>query len=265
MNIGILGCGWLGLPLAKELIEEGYKIKGSTTSKDKLNELSNAGIEDFLISLNEEGIQGNIEKFLEGIDALIINIPPKLRGNKKENFVSKILYLIGEIEDTSIKRILFIGSTAIYANNNAIITEKTKPEPETESGIQLLKVEEILSANPNFKTTILRFGGLFNDDRHPANFLSGRKNVMNPNAPVNLIHLSDCIKIIKLIIKKNIWGNTFNAALPNHPTKKEYYTKQSLKKGLEPPEFNSETLSQGKIIDSTKLINELNYKFEVYL
>ena len=265
MKIGILGCGWLGLPLAKEFIKEGYKIKGSTTSKDKLNELSNVGIEAFLISLDEEGIQGDIEKFLESIDVLIINIPPKLRGNKKENFVAKILHLIGEIEDTPIKKILFIGSTAIYANNNSNITEQTKPEPETESGIQLLKVEEILSANPNFKTTILRFGGLFNDDRHPANFLSGRKNVMNPNAPVNLIHLTDCIAIIKLILKKNIWGKAFNAASPSHPTKKEYYTKQSLEKGLEPPEFNFGNPSQGKIIDSTKLINELNYKFKVYL
>ena len=35
-KISILGCGWLGLPLAKSLLAKGYKIKGSTTSESKL-------------------------------------------------------------------------------------------------------------------------------------------------------------------------------------------------------------------------------------
>ena len=35
-KIGIIGCGWLGLPLAKEFISNNYKVKGSTTTKEKL-------------------------------------------------------------------------------------------------------------------------------------------------------------------------------------------------------------------------------------
>ena len=42
-KISILGCGWLGLPLAKALIENGFSVKGSTTSTDKLTALENAG------------------------------------------------------------------------------------------------------------------------------------------------------------------------------------------------------------------------------
>ena len=37
--IGILGCGWLGLPLAKELVEEGYIVRGSTTQASKLDKI----------------------------------------------------------------------------------------------------------------------------------------------------------------------------------------------------------------------------------
>jgi len=32
-RISILGTGWLGLPLAKALTEEGHILKGSTTSR----------------------------------------------------------------------------------------------------------------------------------------------------------------------------------------------------------------------------------------
>lgn len=30
-TVSILGCGWLGLPLAEQLLAEGYSVKGSTT------------------------------------------------------------------------------------------------------------------------------------------------------------------------------------------------------------------------------------------
>ena len=48
-KIGIIGCGWLGLPLAKEFISNNYKVKGSTTTKEKLEILKTEGIEAYLI------------------------------------------------------------------------------------------------------------------------------------------------------------------------------------------------------------------------
>ena len=34
-NIGIIGLGWLGLPLAKNLQRQGFTIFGTTTSLEK--------------------------------------------------------------------------------------------------------------------------------------------------------------------------------------------------------------------------------------
>jgi hypothetical protein len=42
--------------------------------------------------------------------------------------------------------------------------------------------------------------------------LAGRENLENPDAPINLIHQTDCIGIILKIIEKNSWGETYNAA-----------------------------------------------------
>ena len=64
-KISILGCGWLGLPLAKSLLSKGHEIKGSTTSESKLEMLKNAGILPFQIQLEEHQIIGNIEDFLK--------------------------------------------------------------------------------------------------------------------------------------------------------------------------------------------------------
>src|SRR5690606_381872 len=125
MKIGIIGCGWLGFPLAKVLIEKGHNVYGTTTSPEKLQTLSQRDIETALITINETGIEGDIQSFLKPLDVLIINIPPRLRGENRENYVSKIEHLVQEIEKSPVEKVLFIGSTAIYANDNSIITEDT--------------------------------------------------------------------------------------------------------------------------------------------
>ncbi|HRG19315.1 MAG TPA: SDR family NAD(P)-dependent oxidoreductase [Flavobacterium lutivivi] len=260
-KISILGCGWLGLPLAKVLVKNGFSVKGSTTTQDKIDVLKQSGIEPFLFALNPENIQGNAISFLEHSEVLIINIPPKLRGNSKEDFVGKMKTLIPFIEKSAVEKVLFVSSTSVYADENVIVTEETPPQPETESGRQLLQSEQLLQNNTHFKTTIVRFGGLIGEDRHPIRFLSGRDAIENPNAPINLIHLEDCIGIITQIIQQNSWGEIYNGVAPFHPSRESYYVNKAIELNLELPKFNHSNPSIGKTIASNKLETILNYEF----
>ncbi|MFM9987943.1 SDR family NAD(P)-dependent oxidoreductase [Flavobacterium sp.] len=264
-NISILGCGWLGLPLATVLISNNFSVKGSTTSQNKLSVLEENRIQPFLLSLNENEIIGNIDAFLENSEVLIIDIPPKLRGNATENFVAKIKTLIPFIETSSVTKVLFVSSTSVYADDNSIVTEETTPKPETEGGKQLLEAEKLFQNNKNFQTTILRFGGLIGEDRHPIKFLAGRENIENPDGAINLIHQKDCIGIILKIIchteSDEVWNETFNAVSPFHPTREEYYTQKAIELNLTSPKFNKEKPSFGKEILSEKLIKTLDFTF----
>lgn len=260
-QISILGCGWLGLPLAKALLENGFNVNGSTTSAEKLSLLENSNIQPFLITLEINSISGNIETFLSGSKTLIIDIPPKLRGNSKENFVGKIKNAIPFIEKSAVENVLFISSTSVYGEDNLVVTEETEPNPDTESGKQLAQAEQLLQSNINFKTTILRFGGLIGEDRHPIKLLAGRTNIENPNAPINLIHQEDCIGIILKIIQLNSWNEIFNGVTPFHPSRKEFYTQKAIEFNLDTPEFNAENSSFGKTISSSKIETVLGYTF----
>ena len=260
-QISILGCGWLGLPLAESLIKGGFTINGSTTSPDKIDTLTSAGIHPFLISLAPDAIEGNIELFLRESEILIIDIPPKLRGENKESFTDKIKMLIPHIEASGVSKVLFVSSTSVYADDNSVVTEETIPQPQTESGKQLVECEQLLLTNPNFKTTVLRFGGLISNDRQPVKYMAGRENLENPDGPVNLIDRTDCIGIIERIIEKNAWGEIFNGVQPNHPTRKEYYTKKALALGLPEPKFNHDKPSLGKTVSAEKVKTILGYTF----
>ncbi len=272
-KISILGCGWLGLALAKSLLLKGYEVKGSTTSESKLEVLKNAGILPFQIQLESHQIIGTIEDFLKETDVLIIDIPPGLRRetstSNEMTFVNKIRTLIPFIEKSGIKKVIFVSSTSVYGDSFPIveITEETKPNPDTESGKQLAIVEALLQSNLNFKTTVIRFGGLLGDDRHPIKFLAGRTNVENPDAPVNMIQREDCIGIIEKALDfarddNWEWNQTFNAVAPQHPTRKAYYQNKALIFNLPLPTFAEDSESKGKMISSKKVETILGYSFQ---
>ncbi|WP_407557075.1 hypothetical protein [Winogradskyella sp. 4-2091] len=264
-QISVIGCGWLGLPLAKALITDGFKIHGSTTSVEKLKTLNQFEIEPFLLTLNENGISGDYAQFLSGSETIIVNIPPGLRRDPDKNHVAELKHLIHAIEESTLKNVLYISSTSVFQNeeNFKTITENTKPNAKSNSGQQLIEIENMFINNPNFNTTILRFGGLFDAQRHPSKMLSGRENVSNPEAPINLIHKTDCIAIIHKIIEIKSWNNIINAAYPKHTNKEQYYKTYCKQHNLPLPNYNTSAKSKGKIIDSSKLVQLLDYTFKV--
>ncbi len=260
-QISILGCGWLGLPLAKALLKKGFSVKGSTTSMEKISLLQSAGIAPFIIQLEEEKISESITDFLADSQILIVDIPPKLRGNSTENFVAKIAALLPFIEKSTIEKVLFVSSTSVYGEDNELVSDETPLNPDSEGGRQLAIVESLLQKNNCFKTTVLRFGGLIGEDRNPVRFLSGRENIENPDSPINLIHQEDCIGIIEKIIELDSWNKTYNAVAPFHPTRKEYYTQKAADLNLALPKFVPSNTIVGKTILSDTLKNSLQYSF----
>ncbi len=266
-QISIIGCGWLGLPLAKQLHELGYTIKGSTTSSSKVDILKSNGVSPYVITLDNGTITGDISGFLSGSGTMIINIPPGLRRNPEKNHVSEIQSLTRYIKHEGLTNVLFISSTSVYEDvfPFAIINDDIPPNGTSINAKQLIEIEQFLKQTSPFKTTIIRMSGLFDDQRHPARFLSGKTELKNGEAPVNLIHKLDAITAITTVITNDIWGSTFNLAYPYHPNKQSYYTNVCNALGIPTPLYNTKQQSVGKLIDTSKLVQLLGYSFKEQL
>lgn len=247
-KISILGCGWLGLPLAEHLVKQGFTVKGSTTTKEKEAVLLQNKIQPFTVSLSEKEINGDIEGFLQDSEILIINIPPKLRAENSENFVQKIKNIIPYIEKTTIQKVIFVSSISVYADEFPVveINEKSLPNPTTESGKQLLETENLLLLNPNFTTTIVRLGGLIGGNRNPTYHLAGRTNLPNPDAPINFISQENAIALLEKLLKSDKENKIVNGVDQNHLTRKEFYTSEAKRLNLIIPQFNENAISKGK-------------------
>lgn len=242
-NVSVLGCGWLGKPLAVSLLNEGFAVKGSTTSEEKIETLESLGIETYLVDISEFE---EFDTFLDS-DILIIAITSK----NSDDFER----LIQQIEASSIQKVIFISSTSVYPNTNAVVTEETKVK-ETPLSI----IEDLFRKNIFFETTIIRFSGLFGGKRHPSNWFTDGRKIPQPKGFVNMIHQEDCIEIIQEIIAQNCWNTIFNASCSHHPTRREFYTLAKVSKGFAVPEFKEDEVLY-KIISSEKLEKTLDYTF----
>jgi nucleoside-diphosphate-sugar epimerase len=243
-RISVLGCGWLGKPLAESLVRAGFSVKGSTRSVSKLSTLPDE-IEPFLLNIND--IEPSIQDFLQS-DIMIISITSKE--------LSHFSRLLDEIEMSPVEKLIFISSSSVYRAENGIVTEDTDTDLQFNP---LLSIERLFLNNKKIKTTIVRFAGLFGYDRKPGNFFRGEKMISDPLGSVNMIHRDDCLRLIHEIIRQEAWGEIFNGCAGTHPTKKEFYTKASQDIGLPPPSFSEHSESKFKIVSNNKIRESLGF------
>ncbi len=259
-SISIIGCGWFGFEIAKTLVSLGHQVKGSTTTVDKLPLLALAGIKPYLLEF-EADKNTVVQDFFDS-EILIISIPPKRHSGEVEQYTEKIKMIAQLAVLHQVKKVIFTSSTSVYGDVKETLTELSPVNPQTTSGRQVLQAEKILSGNPLFATTVLRFSGLVGPGRHPSRFFTGKKNVPNGKAPINLVHLEDCIGLTLQIINLQAFGYTFNASTPSHPEKQLFYTAAAKAAHLEEPQFIDE-LKEWKIISSIQVLKHLKYNYKI--
>ncbi|WP_432452518.1 MULTISPECIES: SDR family oxidoreductase [unclassified Agarivorans] len=257
-RISIVGCGWLGLPLAQFLLAEGYRVLGSRRKLEELESLGHLGIEAYQLDLAPQLQSNNIAALL-ACDLLIVNIPPGRKTNTADYHIAQITALLDAATEHGVKKILFISSTSVYGPQQGIVDEYTARHPTTRSGIALSHIEDKLFASRAYQASVLRFSGLLGGQRKPGRFLSG-KTVSGAKSPVNVIHRQDCIALIGALIQRDIWGEQFNACSDLHPTKQEFYELAAEQLGLVAPTFTAGEVSN-KRIDNHRIKAVLNYQF----
>ena len=255
MKISILGCGWLGLPLGKHLVENGHSVKGSTTSESKIVLLSEVGIEPFLLNFSPQIEFKKLDNFLNS-EVLIICIPPRASKHGEDFHVQQIESLLGYLPSSSVKSIIYTSSTSVYPDLNREMTEND----EVIDSHALINVENLLKNLPQ-NVTILRCGGLMGAERIPAKYFVG-KTINTGKIPVNYVHQEDVIQIISMILEKDFWNETFNIVSPEHPIREEIYLKNCEEFGYEKPAFEAPSEEiLFKIISPKKLIQRTGYEF----
>ncbi len=261
-TVSILGCGWLGLPLAELLLAKGFALKGSTTSADKLPVLAQKGIQPFLINLQPGLAPERLDDWRDFLqtDILIISIPPRTDAHGHDLHAQQIRRFTYPLMFSEVK-IIYVSSTSVYPENRQTATE-TSAVTEGNAMVKAEKVVlgEMALENRPPRATVLRCGGLMGYNRIPGKYVAG-KTITTGDVPVNFVHRDDVVRIIHEIIRQEKWGETYNIVAPRHPARREIYARNAQEFGYAPPLYDDSQTPGYKVVSSAKVSRELGYEF----
>ena len=249
-NIAVLGAGWLGTSLAKQL-QETYVVKVSTRSLEKQTKLQQQGFNTFIVDLNLEDTYTN-DAFFINVDVLIVSLTPQpIEVFKK---------LIALVKKHGIKKVLLFSSIGVYAGLKGVVNETSALNTENPKVTLLKSIEDVFLKNNYFNTTILRLGGLIGEDRHPVYHLAKKNVIEDGNEPVNLIEKDAIIETIYKLLLKPFTSTVLNVVNNNHTTKEVFYTQAANQLNLTLPVFKHNEIPHNRIVSNEKLERFLNKK-----
>ena len=251
-SLAILGLGWLGEPLAQTLLEQGWRVSGTSRQADKVEQLERAGMATQLWDFNAPLPSHWPERLKAG--TLLLCVPP----GKLDAYADTLGALARLAVAGGVTRVIFTSATSVYAG----VGSKTEADagPDGPRGERMLAAEHAVQACGAERVLILRLSGLVGGNREPGRFLSGRR-FDGGDEPVNLGALEDLLRFIPAVLERDDWPDVLNVSAPHHPSRCDFYGEAARLQGLAPPEFGGG--GEGKTIDGSALSRWLNMDYSV--
>jgi len=259
----ILGCGWLGLPLGERLVRNGYEVIGSVRRQSQLSLLEDKGIIPLIVEVGASLSESAVRKLKStNPEVLVIAYPLKSRTMSGTAYEKHIQWISENVNFQSLQQVVLASSTSVYPDGMGMVDETNEYTPEG-SGLIQLRYEEGLRRLFGKKLVVLRLAGLIGGDRQPGRFLAGKKELPNALSPVNLVDREDVLTAFQKVIDEELTNEVFNICSSEHPSRKEYYTKQAELLALELPEFSDVQIENPKIIVNRKAKEQLGIDFGI--
>ncbi|WP_158961894.1 NAD(P)H-binding protein [Myroides fluvii] len=260
-TIGILGCGWLGLHLNQHLQDKQYNVKGSTTSEAKIPELEAAGIDPYLVNLQDLD-EAQLRAFLTNLDLVVITIPP-IRGEESDLYARSFERLVPYLQQHGVQQVIMMSSVSVYAPDEQEVTEQSIAYSNDPTSKQILAAEQVLLQARGITSCILRLGGLFGPDRKPVRYIINRGILDNPDLPVNMIHIRDIVQFTAAIIAQGFTANeVYNLVSPHYKNRLDYYTQEAEELDLILPPLGENDRKTHRKITGNKIVQQTGIPYE---
>src|SRR5438445_10014854 len=211
-RVGVIGLGYVGLPLATEFVSAGFKATGFEVDERKVGEI-NAG-RSYIADVSSETIKQSVDAdrlsattdfdLLRECNAIIICVPTPLRKTKEPD-VSFILAAAEAIKQRLRRGQLIILESTTYPGT----TDEVLMPMLQETGLKLdddfllaFSLERVDPGNPQFKTPNIPkvVGGVTDDSTEAAAFLYSQ--IVNDVHAVSSARVAEAAKLLE---------NTFRA------------------------------------------------------
>lgn len=252
MSVLVVGCGYLGLRVAKAWAFAGRKVYALT--RNRADELRSHGIEPIVGDvLNPASLQG-----LPRTDTVLYAVGLDRSAGKpmREVYVTGLGNVLTALSSPRPPgaglvspapggrgeegRFLYISSTSVYGQTDGgWIDETALTEPLEEAGRVVLEAEHTLRQfRP--EAVVLRFAGIYGPGRvlRRASLLKGEPVPGDGERFVNLIQVDDGVRAVLAAEVNAELGETYLIADDAPPTRRELFTRTAELIGAPAPSFD---------------------------
>lgn len=206
-RILVLGCGKLGYPLARRLLDAGHQVSGvSRTPPDS----EPSGLR--WLSLDVRDATG-VMAMPTDFDLVVVILTPAARSpaGYEQIYQQGLGQVLGRFSQASSSpKIVFVSATSVYGQNRGEwVDEDSETAPSTYNGQSLLAAEQsILGFGAG--NVVLRFSGIYGEQRNRllTSLQQPQQIQRTPPLFTNRIHQTDCVNVLYFIAGKLLGGET---------------------------------------------------------
>jgi len=201
MDVAILGCGYVGLELGRQLAAAGHSPVGVRRSEDGLAAIHDAGFD----AVQADVTDADSLSAVPDVDAAVFAASSGGRGADaaREVYVEGLRTAIehfGAREDSP-EQFVYTSSTGVYGDHDGDwVDEETPLDPTTEKTEVLVEAERVTRERaPEFgmDPTVVRFAGLYGPDRYRLlRYLDGPVT----EGYLNMVHREDAAGVVRFAL-----------------------------------------------------------------
>lgn len=221
MSVAIVGCGYVGIELGRQLTDAGHSVVGARRSRAGVEAIEAAGFDGIRADATDHASLSHIP------DADTIVFAASAGGRDaeaaREVYVEGLRTVIEHFgnRDRSPDRLVYTSSTGVYGDHDgAWVDEETPIDPTTERTRTLAEAEHVAretATQYGIDGTVVRFGGLYGPDRFRLErYLEGPVT----EGYLNLVHRDDAAGATRFLLEEDAARGEIVLAVDDDPTDK---------------------------------------------
>lgn len=236
----VVGCGYLGLPLALDLLAEGQAVHATVRRAERALELRCLGLHAHALDVLRPGALEAVVAALPaaGYDAFYL-VPPSGGPSPEQVVLEGATRAIAALRTRPPRRLVLASSTAVYGDlAGAVVDADTPAQPGDPRGRLLLEGERRWQADAP-AVRVVRLAGLYGPGRiiGERDLRAGRPLGGDPEHWLNLIEVGDAARLLRAVARSER-GAPVELGCDGQPVRRrEYYAGLARLLGLGPPVF----------------------------
>jgi nucleoside-diphosphate-sugar epimerase len=203
-SVLVVGCGFVGLPLARNLASCGWETHAITASENSAAKLHDEPFAAYALDISDKASFGRLVRHRFDV---VIHCASSGRGGVSR-YAAVFLGGIQNLMTTlNYGRLIFTSSTSVYAQTDgSTVDERSPADPTRETGQILRKTEDlVLAANG----VVARLAGLYGPGRcAPLQKLLEERATIEEDGTrrMNMLHQVDAAGALVFLAKKELSG-----------------------------------------------------------